>query len=200
MSIVDEDIRIAGLAASIIRTPSNISTYVMAEITGSEAGRRRLEPALSFDHSFRFMTNSGIVTGDLVSIGTNYFLVMALEPKNIHGILEYYRGTLYKCNSVVTIYGFNSTTQKDDLVIKQNVRCLITQVRAQEWDTDKALALPNRTYRGRTQPFQVYMRASEGLTVKHYFKDQSGRNFRVSKDFDVFISEGILQTEAMWEK
>lgn len=198
-SVTDETIFQRGLLATIIRDSGDIETYTISEITGEKAGRRRLEPALGFDHAFWFMSDSEAKSGDLIRIDTDYYLVMALEPKYEYGELEYYRGTLYKCNSVVTIYTAGASG-KDDTVVKAGVKCLITQVRGQDWDVDRALALPNRSYRGSQKPFQVYMRGSEGLERKHSLVDQDERRYKVSKDFDVFTADGITQTECLWER
>lgn len=199
-SVTDESIFQSGIAATILRTPNNIATYVTKEITGADAGRRQLDPLLDFFTAFKFMTDSTITTGDLVLIENDYYLVMAIEERMSFGEIEDYKGTCYKCNSVISIYSTHPTTGKDTVLVKENVHCLITQVRSQEWDTDRALALPNRSYRGAQQPFQVYLKASEGLNKTHSIVDQAGRRFKVGKDFDVFIADNIAQTEVLWER
>ena len=200
MSFIDEDIRLAGRPATIIRDAGNISTYATAESTGQDAGRRRLDPNFGFDYTFKFMTDSGIASGDLVVINSEYYLVITLEPKYVFGDLEYYRGTLYKCNSVVSIYYLNNTTKKYDTLHKADVQCLIAPVRAREWDEDKAIIMPNRGYRGQTQPFQVLARSSDGiLTEGCIIKDASDRRFRVNKESNPFLSDGVFLSEIEWE-
>lgn len=197
MSLIDENIRLSGRPATIIRSTGSVSTFMTAEVTGMEAGRRRLDPLQDFETAVMMPSDSGIVTGDLILLGSEYYLAMAAESKFYSSDMEYLRGLLYKCNSIVSIYYFNTTSKKYDTLHKSSIHCLITQVRAQAGVEDKSLIV--KEYRGKSQPFQVFMKESDGLTSECIIVDQGNRRFRVSKDFDVFIADGISQSQCMWE-
>lgn len=197
MSLMDETIRLVGKPATIIRDSGNIETYMLSQEIGLIVGKRKPDPYFDYEHGFMFQPDSGIVSGDLVLSDNVYYLVMSISNEMPFGQLLYYRGMLYECNSLITIYSYSSITKKHSVTFKSDVRCLITQVRSQEWNDDKASVI--KGYRGRTQPFQVFMRASEGLTKDHIIVDQSSRRYRIAKDFDPFIADGILQTQCLWE-
>lgn len=197
MSLVDDTIRLSGRPVTIIRNTGSVSTFMTGEITGTGAGRRRLDPFLDYETAVMIPSDAGIITGDLALSDSEYYLCMAVEKKFYASDMEYYRGLLYKCNSVVSIYYFDTTSKKYDSLHKANVHCLITQVKAQAGMEDKALII--REYRGKSQPFQVFMRESEGLKSECVIVDQDSRRYRVSKDFDVFIADSIAQTQCMWE-
>lgn len=200
MTILDEIIATdpRKQAVTIIRTV-NIETYMVAELTGVESGKRRLDPYFDFENFAKFPSDSGVVSGDLILCGSLYYLAMAIEEKRfVDEEISGYRVTLYKCNSVISDYRLDITTRKPTVLQKSGIHCLITQVRAQAWDEDKATML--RQYRGRQQPFQVFAQAASGISVESILVDQSTRRFRVSKESDVFISENILQAEILWER
>lgn len=199
MTILDEIIATdpRKQAVTIIRTV-NVETYMVAELTGVESGRRRLDPFFDFENFAKFPSDSGIVSGDLILCGT-YYLAMAIEEKRfVDEEVSGYRATLYKCNSIISDYRLDATTRKPTVLQKSGIHCLITQVRSQAWDEDKATMI--KQYRGRQQPFQVFAQAASGITAESILVDQSARRFRVSKESDVFISENILQAEILWER
>ena len=197
MSEFDETIRIGGKSATIIRTPTNITTYIMNDVTGMLVGKRRPDPMTDYENGFILPSDCGVVNGDLLLADSKYYLVMSLQAEKPFGELSFYRGMLYECNSLVSIYSYSTTTKKHSVLVKADVSCLITQVRAQAMNDDKAMAI--REYRGKIQPFQVFMQSSAGLTKDHIIVDQNNRRFRVAKDFDPFITENILQTQVLWE-
>lgn len=194
---LNTEITLAGIPIQIVRTPSNINTYMFYGALGRIAGKYRANPEDAYQNGYYLPTDCGAVSGDLILADSEYYLLVSIEKIFDNGMLACYRGMLYKCNSVVTIKSFNSTTKKHDTVKKSNVHCLMTQVRAQEWNDDKVMVV--REYRGRTQPFQVFLRESEGLTKDDIIIDQDNRRFRVGKDFDVFTSDGITQTQVFYE-
>lgn len=196
-SLVDETIRLAGRQATILRSPANISTYVIDEITGVDSGKKQLDPYLDFETAVRFLSDSTVVCGDMVQIGSDYFLVMAVEVERAFNSIEFYRTRIYKCNSTVSVYYFSAITKLFTTLHLSGVRCLITQVRAREWNDDKSLII--KGYGGRIQPFQVFAQDDSGITKESALVDQAGRRFRVSKEFDVFIADGILQSQVIWE-
>lgn len=196
MSILDETIRISGRTVTLVRIAGDVTTY-MRDSQTVLAGKRRIDPLSDFEVGAMFPSDSGIVSGDLVYDTVTYYLAMSVLSRKVWDELLCYDAMLYKCNSLVSIYYYNSSSKKPDLLIQENVPCLITQVRAPEWNEDKVAMA--KSYKGKLQPFQVYMQDAQGLTNTSYIKDASGRHYRVSKDFDIFIAEGIIQCQALWE-
>lgn len=200
MSLMDETIRLdmRKQDVTIPRSTVTMSTYMVAENTGQDAGKRRLDPFLSYETFARFPSDSTIVPGDKIISGSISYLVMAIEPKYDGGEINYYRATMYKCNSTVSIYYYNESSKKHNTLYTSGVKCLITQVRAQEWLEDKALAM--RPYQGKQQPFQVFAQDICGINAECILVDQDSRRYRVSKESDVFVADGILQAQLMWER
>lgn len=204
MSLIDETIRldVRKQDASIIRDGATVdSTYMVAEATGMDAGRRRLDPFYDYESFARFPSDADLVSGDMVLSDSVYYLVMAIEQKKCEDEIGYYRATLYKCNAIVSIYYFNTTTKKHDTLHASNVYCLITPARAlQDWDEDRALI--NRQYRGRQAPFLLFAQDESGIVsnIDCVVIDASSRRFRVSKEVDVFATDGISQCQVLWER
>lgn len=182
-----------GRSVSIIRTAANVASFMWIP----DKRQRALDPYT--DHIFTawMPIESGVLPGDLLLYDSEYYLAMARNKQEQFGEDEYYRTVLYKCNSTVSINTYNASTEKFDTLIRSGVRCLITQTPGMELEEDKTIAMA--PYHGRTQPFQVFMRSTEGLTNQSVLVDQSGRNFRINKDVDLFIENGIVRAEVMWE-
>lgn len=194
---LDREIKLAGMPVTIIRVVENIETYVYYGHLGHVAGKTRGDPKDVFQAGYYLPTDCEAASGDLLFIDNDYYLLMSFEKVFNNGILTCYRGMLFKCNSIVSIYYFNSSTGEHSILHRSGVHCLITQVRAQDVPDDKALAI--REYRGKQTPFQIYMRDSEGLKKEAVLKDQDGRRYKVFKDFDFFVADGITQTQILWE-
>lgn len=197
MSLSDEAIRLSGRVVTIVRSGANVTTFMAAAELGNIVGKRKPDPFYDYEVGMMFPSDSTIVEGDLILENSNYYLAMSVAETYLGSDLQYYRGMLYRCNSVVSIYGYDSNTKKPDNLIKANVQCLITQVRAQNQEEDKALTVKN--YRGKNKPFQIFMRDTEGLLNTSVIIDQGNRNFRVNKQFDVFVASGIVQTQMILE-
>jgi hypothetical protein len=186
--------------ATIIRTTGNVATKMIGEETGIDTGRRRIDPLLDFEVFAKMPAESGVVMGDLILSNDVYYLVMALEPKMYMGTPGFYKASLYECNSIVTIYAYGDVSKKLDTSFKADVRCLITTSRnLRDVPDDKAVI--NRRFRGSSAPFFLYMRSSEGLLSdgSHMVVDQDSRRFRLYKQFDYFIANGILRAGVTWE-
>lgn len=186
-------LREVGRSISIVRSPSNVASFMWIP----DRRQRSLDPYSDFSFVAWLPIESGAVPGDLVIYDSEYYLVMARNKQEQFGESEYYRAVLYKCNSTVTIKVYNDATEKFDTTVGTGIHCLITQTPGMELEEDKTLV--TATYHGRMQPFQVFMRTSEGLTNQSILTDQAGRNFRINKDFDLFIENGIVRAEVMWE-
>ena len=195
MSLSDETIRLSGRIVTIVRAAGNVTTYMAAAELGNLVGKRKPDPFYDYEVGMIFPSDSTIVEGDLILEGSIYYLAMSVSPTYLGADLQYYHGMLYKCNSVISIYGYDSVTKKPDDLIKADVQCLITQVRAQSQDEDKNIV--DRNYRGKLKPFQIFMRYTEGLTNVSAIVDQDSRRFRVNKQFDVFVASGIVQAQVI---
>lgn len=196
---LNEHIRMAGDPATIVRDAGNVSTHIYFEAIGtSVAGRRRLEPDRQHEAGYLFPTDSGVVSGDLVLLNDIYYLVMSLTEKRVHGFFVAYRGMLFRCNSEISVYYFNPATSKADTLHKSGVRCLITQSFVKEWPDDTEMVFDR--YRSSSEPFWLYTQEGAGIKKEGcVIVDQDGRRFRVGKEGDPFITEGILQSQVFWE-
>jgi hypothetical protein len=61
--------------ATIIRTAGNVATKMVAEETGIDTGRRRIDPLLDFEVFAKIPASSGVVMGDLILSKDVYYLV-----------------------------------------------------------------------------------------------------------------------------
>lgn len=196
MSTLDETIRLAGRAVTLIRSGGNVSTYMYYTTTGRVAGKSKLNLADDHEGGFLFPSDSSVVAGDLVLAGTDYYLVVALADIVVFGEAWGYKGMLYKCNSVITVQHWNSVT---DLFedYKADVHSFIIHEGEQAWAEDKSLLRPTK-YRGKRKPFTLYAQTSSGINSNSVIIDQELRKFRVSKDHDPFAADGILITQVLW--
>lgn len=197
MSEVDETIRLAGRSSVIIRAGGNVNTFMYSDKTGQIIGKRKPDPYFDYELAAWFPSDSSIVEGDLVLQDSKYYLVMSVDKDYLDEDIQKYTCMLYECNSLVSIYEYNSVSKKYDSLIKDNVSCLITQVRAKEHIEDKSMVV--KQYRGRRIPYQLFIRNNEGLTNTSIIVDQDNRRFRIGKQFDMLITSGIIQTEVLWE-
>lgn len=197
MSELDETIRIAGRSTTIVRDAGNVGTFMYSDKTGLIIGKRKSEPYFDYEVAAWLPSDSTVVSGDLILQGSTYYLVMSVDQDYIGDDLQRYSCMLYECNSVVSLYSYNDISRQHDTLVKAGVNCLITQVRASAQKEDKNIAI--KGYGGKRQPFQYFMRDSEGLTNISTIVDQDNRSFKVNKQFDIFIADGIVQTQVIWE-
>ncbi len=199
MSITDYTIRQAGRPANILRSTGTIKTHMMAEATGMSAGKRRADPFTDYEHTFWLPSDTDIVTGEMIFSDGKYYLALSVETKYRFGSVEYYRGMLYECNSLISIFSFSKISKKHDSLVQSGVRCLLTQGRVQDVPSDGA-AISARVVPGKDTPLYVYLRNIDGLEKDHIFVDGDGRRFRVSDRVDVFSAGGISSFMVVWER
>ena len=194
-SMVDDTIRMSGSPMTVIRSAGNLSSYLWE----GTMNRKGLVPLKAYERFYLIPSDSGIVEGDLVQKGSELFLVMSLAREDLHGDLQCFQGTLYKCNSVVTVKKYNSGTQALD-VFQSGVNCLITRALSGPGlsppDNDQATVIP--AFKGRDKVFFLIAQSASGIDKTSSILDAAGRSFRVSDDFDPFIVNGILQAEVVW--
>jgi len=195
VSLIDDTIKMAGSKMSVIRTPSNLSSW-FREGTMSKKG---LEPSKSYERFFLIPTDSGVVEGDLIQNGSEFFLVMSLAKQESFGEFLAYQGTLYKCNSIVTVRKFNSSTDAF-ADAATGVNCVIA----------RALAGPGLTpakddvntavswMKGLGKIFNLFIQNSATVDKNSLIIDASGRQFRISSDSDPFVTNGVLSAEVVW--
>ena len=191
MSIVDDTIKLAGSVMTIIRTPTNVSSYCWK----GTMSRRGLEPKSAFERFFLIPSDAGIVEGDLVLIGGDYHLVMSISTEGEFGETWCYQGTLYKCNSVITVRQYNSGT-KAFITSATNIHCLITN---EGWwgENDRNVAV--QASRISSRAFTVYAQALAGIGKKSMIIDQASMRFRVSDDIDPITTNGITTIRMLLE-
>lgn len=194
---INEEIRLAGSDAEVVRTGGNVATYLYHGYVGSIAGRRRIDAEYSYEAGYYLPTTSDAVSGDIILWSGSYYLIMAIKPVILMGEVVAKAGLLYETNAVVSIFAFNPTTRKHDISRKSGVRCLVTQKYAQDISDDKALMI--REFRGRSTPFQFYAQEGTGLEKDDVVVDQDGRRYRVSRDFDVYRADGVIKAQILWE-
>jgi hypothetical protein len=181
------------LLAASSGAPGGQTTYIYSQ----HRHIRNLNPLTDFDRALKVCSDSGIVKGDLLDYNGVFYLAMLLDPRMTGtGFLEYYLCSAYICNSVVTVYTFNETTRKFDIEVNSGVHCLLNQMTTNTVD-DETIAV--KTYGGRSQLFELWAQMDSGITKDCILVDQSGRRFRISKEYDPFIDENILRSKAQWE-
>lgn len=195
---IDAALEIAGQDATIIRSPSNISAKCVAfAVDSTMSGRRRADPMYDYEFGFAFSAESGLVTGDLVRIDSEYYLAAAVAPMKVFDELLYYRGTFYKCNNTVSVYEYSSTTKKHSTLVKASVPCLIRQSMDRPWLTDKAILFKAQA---KVDPYEMIMQSSVGLENDCIAIDASQRVFRIGDYIDYFFAEGLAVAQVVWER
>lgn len=185
MSLVDENIRLAGMTATLIRTPSNVTSSCWK----GTLARKGLEPARAYERFYLFPSDSGVVEGDLVQIGSEFFLAMSLSREEEFGELQCFQGTLYRCNSTVTVRKYNGTTKVFD-DFKTGVRCLIVRSSARvQAEDDRADAVD--WGRGTTNMFTCYLQEGVGFSKDCLLVDQDQRQFRATDDQNPTVVDGV---------
>ena len=193
---LNEEIRLAGAEIEIVRDDGNLYTYMYYGHVGKMAGKYRSNPDDIHQAGYYLPTDSGVKSGDLIKSFDDYYIVASLVSVNMYGDIACYKGMLFRCNSEVSVYYYDSTAKKHDTLHKAGVRCLITQSRVgQGWQDDKSFVMD---YKGRSQPFSLYAQALSGVNKECKIVDSYGRVFRTSKDMDVFIIDGVIQTQILW--
>lgn len=195
MSLFDETVRLSGRPATIIRTPLSLATFIVDDMYG-KTSKEQLNPYRDYEFVFRFRADSGITYGEMVTIGVDYYLAMAIKEEWLFGNLEYFKVKLFKCNSLVSIYYFNTTTKRFDTLHGSGVHCLIT-TDSGNMSYDQGLAV--KGYAGKGNPLQIYMRSSEGLSSDCVLVDQANRRYKVSKNFDIYVTDNVAQTNISLE-
>jgi len=184
----------AGRPITVLRSPVNLSTFFWQ----GTLNRKGLEPTRSYERFYLMPSDAGVVEGDLIQDGTDFFLVMSLSKEGEFGETWAFQGTLYKTNSLVSVNTYNESTQVFD-PIKTGVNCLITRAHAfRGAEDDMAVALSSA--RGRGSLWTVYARVSEGINKDSILVDQAGREWRVSADSDPSVVSGVLVADVMLGK
>lgn len=189
MSAVDDVIKTVGIACTLIRTGGNVSTFFYAN------PKDNWSSGVPYERSVMMPTDSSIVSGDIVSQGSDYYLAVNTLEDRRAGEFFYYRVRMYKCNSLVTIRSQNPTT-KLFVDSSTNVQCLITQL-SSETSEDKSIVVPQ--YSGRDKLFNCFMPSSKNLNKNQILVDASGRQFRVTENMDPLYAVGVVRAMVKWE-
>lgn len=188
-SIVDDSIKQAGFPMTIVRSGGNLSSMFWK----GTFNKRGLDPTKSYERFYLIPSDSEIVEGDLVQDANFSYLVMSLSREEEFGEFLCYQGTLYKCNSIVTVRKYDTTTQGFP-IFKTGIHCVIMRANRGFIDDDKATAAPSHAGQGNL--FLVYAQASTGIDKKCVVTDQNGNDFEVSNDVNPTIANGIVIADA----
>lgn len=193
MSIVNENIRLAGSPMTILRAAGNVASYFwMGTLV-----RKGLEPSRSFERFYSIPSDSGVVEGDLIQAGSEFFLVASLSRTETFGELLCFQGTLYRCNSVVTVKRYDGDL-KTFPVVKSGVRCLISrEINRVRSEDDRAAA--GFYQKGQGPVFTLFAQESEGIDSGSLLEDQAGRSFRVSDDTNPTLAGGLTMADLVME-
>jgi hypothetical protein len=193
----DVEIKLAGVACEIIRSPNNINTFIYHGTVGKLSGGSA-SPDDVHRAGYYLPTDCGATPGDLLLIDSEYYLLMSFEKIYDNGVHACYKGQLYKCNAVLSFYGYNKQDREHNTLLRSGVHAFLTQNDVGAgMDTDKAYAVS--AYRGRSVPFNAFMQASAGLTKHDVVVDQDNRRYRVVNNFDPYIANGIIYTKLYLE-
>lgn len=192
-SLIDDTIKMAGRPITILRAAGNLSSFFW----NGTFNRKGLEPPRSYERFFLIPSDSGIVTGDLIQDGTDFYLVMSLSREGEFGETWAFQGTLFKTNSVVSLNKYATGTQIFSQT-KTGVNCLITRAHAFRGAEDDMAVLSSRS--GRGSLWTLYARTSEGIDKGHTITDQDARDWRVTADSDPSLAGGIFTADIMLGK
>jgi len=195
--LLDETIRMAGVSATIIRSSGNISTYMRQDATGMLAGKRYIKPENEYVKGFLIPSDSGVVVGDYIqSSGINY-LVMAIDPIDLCDGLDGYRGTLYQCNEVVSVYGLDAITAKPNDLLSSNTPILISPTERGVSESDSGQI--NGKWGQKEIVYSVFMQAGQGGETAMSLIDSASRRLRVLKNYDPFVASGLIKISVVLE-
>jgi hypothetical protein len=169
-----------------------VDVSVILEETGGDSGKRRVDAATDFEFFAKFPSTTVFSTGYMLLVDGVYYLIMAIEKKMYQQAVAYYRASLYECNATVNIVSFNDATNVYDTVNDTAIPCLIAPGGGSVGE-DRSYVIPG--YSGRKNAYRLFIQAyQELLPGDKFLQDQDGRRWRLSKDFDYWLSNGVIRT------
>ena len=180
MSAVDQAIQDVGLAATIVRSSGNLSTYAY------------ISPKVKqyYERDALFPTDSGIADGDLLLASGNYYLVRSLIKDERSGEFFMYRAKLFICNNLVTRKEYNSST-KAFAINTTNISCLIIDAATAMTMSDRAVVMPG--FSGKDNLYYLYAQSVAGITKNSLIEDDSSRSLRVSGNINPYFARGLVE-------
>lgn len=178
MGGIDETIREIGLAITIVREAGDVETYAYV--------KPKLKQA-TYDYEAWFMTDSGVVLGDLIlSSGIHYLVVGISRDERVQEFFKY-NVRLYRCSHTVTVKRF-SRDDKDFVVTIADIPCLIVDQGIMQL-TDKAIAIPG--FSGTDDSYSLYCQPHD-IKDDDVLVSNTGNKLRISGDLNPFFAEGLI--------
>lgn len=174
---LDDTIKEIGLAATIVREPTSVSTYAYI--------KPKLKSA-PYDYEAWMMVTSGVVSGDLIFCNSAYYLVVGVSKDERVGQFFKYNVRLFRCNHTISIREYARGSKTFDEV-KADVPCLvvdkgITQI------TDRGLVTPG--FSGKDDSYSLYCQPND-IKEKYVFADDSGNKLRIAGELNPYFVDGL---------
>lgn len=182
-SPVDEVIRSVGLACTIVRTSGNVSTYFYINPGKS------WKDAAPYARDGMMPTDSGVVSGDLIQYGSEYYLVVAILDDRRAGEFFFHKIRLFKCNNTITIKSYDAAT-KAFIDSKTGVPCLIVDGRASVM-SDRGIMVPG--YTGKDLSYYLYAQDGAGISKNSIMVDLAGRHLRALDSINYYFAGGLVE-------
>lgn len=183
---LDDLIQQVGIEATIVRDAGNVDTYVYIDPRIKNTSFN----TMPFERQAMLATTAGIVEGDLLLAGGDYYLVISAIKDQRAG--EYWadKARLFRCNHTVSIKAYNETT-KQFAVTKSNVPCLIvSQSDRMRIATDRGVVLP--TYKGQDADYGLFIQASSGVDKNSRMVDENNYPLSVCANINPYFVKGLL--------
>jgi hypothetical protein len=175
-----------GQSLTVQRSPAVSTTGYLKGVESSDVQTRNNLM------DFFVVADSNVVSGEVISDGTDYYLVVDANPVIKGDETLLIKGMVMKCNASVTI---KKLTGGAWATVKSAVKCLITKSKLNLPDDEAGY---RNKARGNQQINYVYMSASEELQGIHYIEDGS-RTLKVLNDISPYIAGGVVEAQAILE-
>jgi len=186
---VDEVLKSVGEPVTIIRTGGNVSTYLYINPKGS------FERSAPYERNCMMPTDSGVISGDLIQHGSDYYLVVNLFEDRRVGEFFDYKARLFKCNTTVAVKAYNSMT-KAFANVKTGVPCLIIDSNAYLM-SDRGVTVPG--YSGRDDVYYLYAQSGAGIDKNSILVDAASNHFRATDNINAFFASGVVEVPVKLE-
>lgn len=182
---VDQTIKDVGIAATIVRTSGNLSTYVYIY---PKAPAQR-----NWERESLLPTDSGLADGDLILASGKYYLVTSWLQDERVGEVFLYKAKLICCNDAVSVKAYSGGNWIDE---KTNVPCLILDGTSMAM-SDRGIVVPG--FSGKDDVHYLYIQSSAGVDRNSLIVDSSNRSLRVAGGPNPYYSKGLLEVPVRLE-
>ena len=175
---IDETIEAIGLAATIVRAAGDVSTYIY------------IDPKLKsapYDYKSWMMTDSTVVSGDLILMSGYHYLVVGVSKDERVGEFFKYNVRLFRCNHVISVNIYDRPNRKFTSV-KTDIPCLVVDKGIAQI-TDKGLIIPG--FSGTDESFTLYCQPN-GITEENVLQDENGNSLRPAGVISPYFTDGLV--------